>query len=129
MCGKSNDGRGQSGQKDLFIRSQCLNDFPSYKNWLTIWGRFKLYSANRETFLWLSIFAKFLKRSQLTTKFSISRYWKRTIVKLTQQKTVSTFNTMNLKTYLIRHVIQPISKYQNNIWNIRRNVCSWPIMA
>ena len=31
MCGKSNDGRGQSGHKDLFIRSQCLNDFPSYK--------------------------------------------------------------------------------------------------
>ena len=36
MCGKSNDGRGQSGQKDLSIRSQCLNDCPSYKNWLTI---------------------------------------------------------------------------------------------
>ena len=52
MCGKYNDGRGQSGQKDLSIRSQCLNDCPSHKNWLTIWGRFKQYSANR-FFSWI----------------------------------------------------------------------------
>ena len=49
MCGKSNDGRGQSGHKDLFIRSQCLNDFPSYKDCLTI----SSYIQQIEFFSWI----------------------------------------------------------------------------